>query len=61
MASIVESHVFLGFAELIIALGLWPLEESRGYEGVVPGPATHDGPSSMGHLTASRQEPLPIW
>lgn len=41
--SIVESHVFLGFAELIIALGLWPLEESRGYEGVVPGPATHDG------------------
>jgi predicted ester cyclase len=40
---IVESHVFLGFAELIIALGLWPLELSRGYEGVVPGPATHDG------------------
>ncbi|MDG1531545.1 MAG: ester cyclase [Paracoccaceae bacterium] len=40
---IVESHVFLGFAELIIALGLWPLDISRGYEGVVPGPATHDG------------------
>ena len=40
---IVESQVFLGFAELIIALGLWPLDESRGYEGVVPGPATHDG------------------
>ena len=40
---IVESHVFLGFAELIIALGLWPLDVSRGYEGVVPGPATHDG------------------
>jgi predicted ester cyclase len=40
---VVESHVFLGFAELIIALGLWPLNPSRGYEGVVPGPATHDG------------------
>ncbi|MCI2401128.1 ester cyclase [Aliiroseovarius subalbicans] len=40
---IVESHVFLGFAELIIALGLWPLANSQGYEGVVPGPATHDG------------------
>ncbi|WP_114283736.1 ester cyclase [Candidatus Halocynthiibacter alkanivorans] len=40
---IVESYVFLGFAELIIALGLWPLALSQGYEGVVPGPATHDG------------------
>lgn len=39
----VESHVFLGFAELIIALGKWPLALSQGYEGVVPGPATHDG------------------
>ena len=39
---IVESYVFLGFAELIIALGIWPLE-LQGYEGVVPGPATHDG------------------
>lgn len=40
---IVESHVYLGLAELIIALGLWPLAVSQGYEGVVPGPATHDG------------------
>ena len=40
---ITESFVFLGFAELIIALGLWPLSQSQGYEGVVPGPATHDG------------------
>lgn len=39
---IVETYVFLGFAELIIALGLWPLT-LQGYEGVVPGPATHDG------------------
>jgi len=43
---IVESNVFLGLAELIIALGLWPLESSKGYEGVVPGPATHDGVST---------------
>ena len=40
---IIESHVYLGFAELIIALGLWPLAPSQSYEGVVPGPATHDG------------------
>lgn len=40
---IVETHVYLGLAELIIALGLWPLATSQGYEGVVPGPATHDG------------------
>lgn len=40
---IVESQVFLGLAELIIALGLWPLAPSQGYEGVVPGPASHDG------------------
>ena len=40
---IVESQVFLGLAELIIALGLWPLKASQGYEGVVPGPATQDG------------------
>ncbi|MCP5001555.1 MAG: ester cyclase [Hyphomicrobiales bacterium] len=40
---IVESQVFLGFAELIFALGLWPLSASQGYEGVVPGPATQDG------------------
>ncbi len=40
---IVETHVYLGFAELMIALGVWPLANSQGYEGVVPGPATHDG------------------
>ena len=40
---IVESYVFLGVAELIISLGLWPLSASQGYEGLVPGPATHDG------------------
>ena len=40
---VVETHVYLGSAELIIALGLWPLEPSQGYEGVVPGPATYDG------------------
>lgn len=40
---IVESYVFLGFAELIIALGLWPLAPGQGYEGLLPGPATQDG------------------
>ena len=40
---VAESYCFVGFAELLIDLGLWPLEASKGYEGVVPGPATHDG------------------
>ena len=40
---VIESYCFIGVAELIIDLGLWPLEESKGYEGVVPGPATYDG------------------
>ena len=40
---ILETYVYLGLAELIIALGKWPLALSQGYEGVVPGPATHDG------------------
>lgn len=40
---IVESQVFIGTAELLIALGIWPFAQSLGYESVVPGPATHDG------------------
>lgn len=40
---IVASQVFLGLAELIIAMGRWPLAQSSGYEGLVPGPDTHDG------------------
>ena len=40
---ITETYVYLGLAELIIALGRWPLASSSGYEGLVPGPATHDG------------------
>lgn len=40
---IVQSQVFLGLAELIIAMGRWPLSPSPGYEGMVPGPSTHDG------------------
>ncbi len=40
---VVASQIFLGIAELIIALGRWPLAPSQGYEGVVPGPATQDG------------------
>ncbi|MEM9578153.1 MAG: ester cyclase [Pseudomonadota bacterium] len=40
---VVQSHVFLGIAEMIIAMGRWPLGASKGYEGLVPGPATFDG------------------
>ena len=40
---ITETYVYLGLAELIIALGRWPLASSSGYEGLVPGPASHDG------------------
>ena len=42
-SKIIETYVYLGLAELIIAIGKWPLALSEGYEGVVPGPATHDG------------------
>jgi hypothetical protein len=40
---VVEAECYLGLAELIINNGLWPLAKSPGYEGVVPGPSTHDG------------------
>ena len=40
---IIQSQIFLGIAELLIELELWPLSSSGGYEGVMPGPATHDG------------------
>ena len=40
---ITETYVYLGLAELIIALGMWPLAQSQGYEGTVPGPAKQDG------------------
>lgn len=43
----VESYVFLDIPELMIAAGQWPIHESpsadRGYTGLLPGPATHDG------------------
>ena len=40
---ITETYFYLGLAELIIALGLWPLAKSQGFEGTVPPPATQDG------------------
>ena len=40
---IIQSQIFIGVAELLIDLGIWPLTLSSGYEGVTPGPATHDG------------------
>ena len=43
----VESYVFLDLPELMIAAGLWPIAEhpgaTRGYTGMLPGPATGDG------------------
>ena len=40
---ITETYVYLGLAELITALSLWLLSVSKGYEGLIPGPASHDG------------------
>jgi len=40
---IIQSQIFLGVAELLIDLGIWPLELMGGYEGVTPGPSTQDG------------------
>ncbi|MEL7114373.1 MAG: hypothetical protein AAGP08_02075 [Pseudomonadota bacterium] len=43
----VESYIFLDIPELMIASGQWPIAESpgftRGYTGLLPGPATQDG------------------
>ena len=33
---VVEAQCFVGLAELIIALHLWPLAPSTGYEGCIP-------------------------
>ena len=49
---IIQSQIFLGISELLIDLGLWPLRPSGGYEGVMPGPSTHDG------IVLSRSNPL---
>jgi len=40
---IIQSQIFLGVAELLIDLGIWPLELMGGYEGLTPGPSTQDG------------------
>lgn len=42
---VVEAECYLGLAELVISEGHWPLAQSQGYEGVVPGPSSHDGVS----------------
>lgn len=43
----VESYIFLDIPELMIACGQWPIETgpglSRGYTGMIQGPASHDG------------------
>ena len=61
---IIESYVYLGFAELMIALGIWPLGKSQGYEGLVPGPTTQDrivltkSPNSVSRATADTVEDM---
>lgn len=43
----VESYIFLDIPELMIAVGQWPIIDSpgitRGYTGMIQGPASHDG------------------
>ena len=43
----VESYIFLDIPELMISCNQWPLDigpgHSRGYTGLIQGPASHDG------------------
>ena len=43
----VESYIYLDIPELMISCGQWPIETSpglsRGYTGMIQGPASHDG------------------
>ncbi len=43
----VESYIFLDIPEFMISCGQWPIDIgpalSRGYTGMIQGPATHDG------------------
>ena len=43
----VESYIFLDIPALMMAAGVWPLNQTvgihSGYTGYLPGPATHDG------------------
>ena len=43
----IESYIFLDIPELMIACNQWPLDigpgHSRGYTGLIQGPASHDG------------------
>ncbi len=43
----VESYLFLDIPELMVSIGCWPISVgpglSRGYTGMIPGPASHDG------------------
>ena len=43
VGKITEPYVYLGLAELIIALSLWLLTVSNGYEALITGIASHDG------------------
>ncbi len=43
----VESYIFLDIPELMVAVGQWPILDSpgltRGFTGLIQGPASHDG------------------
>jgi hypothetical protein len=39
----VESFIYLDIPELLMGLGLWPLNVPQGFGGMKPGPASHDG------------------
>lgn len=38
-----ETYLYLDMLDLLRQVGAWPLPESNGYEGFVPGPASADG------------------
>ena len=42
-SKITETYVYLGLAEIIIAVVLWPLKKCLGFEGTVPTISTEDG------------------
>ena len=47
----VETYLYLDMPDLLRQTGIWPLPESNGYEGFVPGPSTADG------IVLSAQDP----
>ncbi len=57
---IVESYIFLDIPEFLISLGRWPLATNPGYDGMIPGPLTHDGISLVEADTEASQRSMTI-